>query len=122
MGDEKSADLFSVHPAKVLVQAYQRRVQQADPAQADTITIERSLFDDLIGVAESCETLQIADEQMRKLHIVIEGEKNTFSCKIECLTHDGGSWLNVQAKAKSVLEAFLRATKAFESEMEKLTR
>ena len=93
MRDEKSPDVFSVHPMKVLVQAYQRRLQQVDPTQNDTITIERSLFDDLIRVADSCQKLQMADEPLRKRRIVIEGEKNTFCCKIEYLTDDGGSWL-----------------------------
>jgi hypothetical protein len=122
MRDEKPPDVFSVHPMNVLVQAYQRRLQQADPAQNDTITIERSLFDDLIRVTESCQKLQMADEPLRKRRIVIEGEQNTFCCNIEYLTDVGGLFLNVHANGKSVLEAFLVATRAFESETEKLIR
>jgi hypothetical protein len=122
MRDDKSPGVFSVHPMNVLVQASKRRLQQADPTQDDTITIERSLFDDLIRIAESCQHLQMADEPLRKRRIVIEGEKNTFCCKIEYLTDDGGSWLNVQANGKSVFEAILGATRAFESETEKLIR
>jgi hypothetical protein len=120
MTNEKSPPVFGVYPINVLVQAYKRRIEQADPAHNDTIMIERSLLDDLIGLAESSHTLQMADGTFPRCRIVIEGEKNHFRCNIEHLNDDGGSWLNAHANGKSVLESFLAATIALKTEIDKL--
>lgn len=114
--------IFPVFPGKVLTQAYLRRIEKLDQTDVEGVLIERSLFNDLVKVAEKAHNIQMADEPLRRRTITIEGGDGHFTCRMTHLTKEGEYFANVEGEGRSVLEAWLAATAAFENKLNEMIR
>ena len=105
------------------MRAYTRRIKKPDPAHGETILIERSLFDDLIRIAEQVSKVQALDEPTRKQRMTIEGGNRQFTCETTYFTDNGEVLIATeQAEGGSPLESLIAASRAFHKKLDEWTR
>jgi hypothetical protein len=112
----------SFHSQNLLIRAYMRRLQAADPEKGDTVVIERQMFDDLIRIAERAGALEAADQRHQDCDVTIKGKEGKFTFRVKHVLTDGSPFFEVHGKGQSVLDALVAAKAAYDAKVEEILR